>query len=40
MDRALQPNKLIYVGGSVDVESVEGKIRMESGRIDPKPQAE
>ena len=40
LDRALQPNKLIYVGGATDVESLEGARRMENGRITPKPQAD
>jgi hypothetical protein len=40
VDRALQPNKLTYVGNATDIEYVEGSIRMDNGRIEPKPQAE
>jgi len=40
MDRALQPRHLQYVGDSTTLEFIEGVIRTDTGRIEPKPQAE
>jgi hypothetical protein len=40
MDRALQPNKISYVGNGADVEYIEGARRTDNGRIMPKPQAD
>jgi len=40
MDCALQRRHLQYVGDSTTLEFIEGVIRTDTGRIEPKPQAE
>lgn len=40
VDRGYHPNKVSYVGSSVDIEYLEGSIRTDNGRITPKTQAE
>lgn len=39
MDQGLHPD-LLYVGDSARVETIEGFHRTDTGRINPKPQAD